>query len=118
LIEECPIGYASLLKQRPEVLSGVIEGIIDLANLADSRRRKLEDQARVALRTLWRDELLRGPTVVLPDLTLLPHRSVAMIRGRIHTHPPGPASSRLYKHGGLSLMEILTPWIVLAANPT
>jgi hypothetical protein len=112
------MGYALLLKPRPEVLSGEIEGIIDLANLADSRRRKLEDQARVALRTLWRDELLRGPTVVLPDLTLLPHRSVAMIRRRVQTHPPRSATSHLYKHGGLSLMEMLTPWIVLAANPT
>ena len=36
------MSYASLLKPRPEVLSGEIEGIIDLANLADSRRRKLE----------------------------------------------------------------------------
>lgn len=36
-----------------------------------------------------------------------------MVRGRVQTHPPGPASARLYKHGGLSLMEMLTPWIVL-----
>jgi hypothetical protein len=48
-----------------------------------------------------------------PDLTVIPHHRVAMIRGRVQTHPPGPASSRLYKHGGLSLMEMLTPWIVL-----
>lgn len=48
-----------------------------------------------------------------PDLTLIPHHGVAMVRGRVQTHPPGPASSRLYKHGGLSLMEMLTPWIVL-----
>lgn len=36
------MGYASLLRPRPEALSGEIEGIIDLANLADSRRKKLE----------------------------------------------------------------------------
>ena len=37
------MSFASLLKPRPEVLSDQgIEGIIDLANLADSRRRKLE----------------------------------------------------------------------------
>lgn len=36
------MSYASVLKPRPEALSGEIEGIIDLANLADSRRRKLE----------------------------------------------------------------------------
>jgi len=84
------MGYASLLKPRAETLAGEIEGIIDLANLADSRRRKLEAR---------------------PDL--LAHRRVAVSRGRVQTHPPGPAGSRLYKHGGLSLMEMLTPWIVL-----
>jgi hypothetical protein len=36
------MGYASFLKPRTEALSGEIEGIIDLANLADSRRKKLE----------------------------------------------------------------------------
>lgn len=48
-----------------------------------------------------------------PDLAVIAHRRVAMIRGRVQTHPPGPASARLYKHGGLSLMEMLTPWIIL-----
>lgn len=48
-----------------------------------------------------------------PDLLKLSGRNVAVIRGRVQTHPPGPASARLYKHGGLSLMEMLTPWVVL-----
>jgi hypothetical protein len=48
-----------------------------------------------------------------PDLRLISHRRVAMIRGRVQTHPPGPGGSRLYKHSGLSLMEMLTPWVVL-----
>lgn len=52
-----------------------------------------------------------------PDLALIPHRQVAMVRGRVQTHPPGPAGTRLYKHGGLSLMEMLTPWIVLESGP-
>lgn len=41
---------------------------------------------------------------------------VAMIRGRVQTHPPGDAANKLYKHGGLSLMEMLTPWFVLEAE--
>ncbi len=53
-----------------------------------------------------------------PDLALIPHRRVTMVRGRVQTHPPGPAGARLYKHGGLSLMEMLTPWIVLEAGGT
>jgi len=52
-----------------------------------------------------------------PDLAVIAHRQVAMIRGRVQTHPPGPAGARLYKHGGLSLMEMLTPWIVLEPRP-
>ena len=48
-----------------------------------------------------------------PDLAVYPERGVAVIKGRVQTHPPGKAASRLYKHGGLSIMEILVPWIVL-----
>lgn len=48
-----------------------------------------------------------------PDLLVLRDRNVAIIRGRVQTHPPGAAATKLYKHGGLSLMEMLTPWIVL-----
>ncbi len=48
-----------------------------------------------------------------PDLAVYPGRKVAVLRGRIQTHPPGKAASRLYKHGGLSIMEMLVPWIVL-----
>ena len=48
-----------------------------------------------------------------PDLAVLEDKGVAVIRGRVQTHPPGPAAAKLYKHGGLSLMEMLTPWIVL-----
>jgi hypothetical protein len=47
------------------------------------------------------------------DLAILPHAGVAMIRGRVQTHPPGQAANKLYKHGGLSLMEMACPWIVL-----
>ncbi len=47
------------------------------------------------------------------DLTVLRDRHLAIIRGRVQTHPSGAASSRLYKHGGLSLMETLVPWIEL-----
>lgn len=48
-----------------------------------------------------------------PDLAILKHAGVAMIRGRIQTHPSGQSANKLYKHGGLSLMEMLCPWIVL-----
>ncbi len=46
-------------------------------------------------------------------VAVLPDRDVAMIRGRVQTHPRGDAGRKLYRHGGLSLMEMLVPWIVL-----
>jgi len=48
-----------------------------------------------------------------PDLAILRHAGVAMIRGRVQTHPSGQSANKLYKHGGLSLMEMLCPWIML-----
>jgi len=47
------------------------------------------------------------------DIAVLSNHGITMVRGRAQIHPPGPASSRLYKHGGLSLMEMVVPWIVL-----
>lgn len=46
---------------------------------------------------------------------VLSDRGVAMIRGRVQTHPRGQGARRLYKHGGMSLMEMLVPWLVLEA---
>lgn len=46
---------------------------------------------------------------------VLSDRGVAMIRGRVQTHPRGEGARRLYKHGGMSLMEMLVPWLVLEA---
>lgn len=45
----------------------------------------------------------------------LADRGVAMIRGRVQTHPRGEGARKLYKHGGMSLMEMFTPWLVLEA---
>jgi hypothetical protein len=51
-----------------------------------------------------------------PDLQILPERRLAMLRGRVKNRPKGPAGNRLYRHGGLSLMEVLLPWLVLERN--
>lgn len=40
-------------------------------------------------------------------------RHVALIKGRVKTRSTGEAAAKLYKHGGLSLMEMLVPWIEL-----
>jgi hypothetical protein len=55
---------------------------------------------------------LKGPPPAHEDLAVYPGLDLAVVRGRVPLHPPGPASTKLYKHGGLSLMEMLTPWLV------
>lgn len=51
------------------------------------------------------------------DIYEVPSRKVAMVKGRVRTRSTGEAASRLYRHGGLSLMEMITPWIELEVNP-
>ena len=43
-------------------------------------------------------------------------RNVALVKGRVRTRSTGEAASKLYRHGGLSLMEMITPWIELEVN--
>jgi hypothetical protein len=49
-----------------------------------------------------------------PGLWIDSARRLAVLAGRIHNRPQAPSPSQsLYRHGGLSLMEMLTPWLVL-----
>jgi hypothetical protein len=48
-----------------------------------------------------------------PDLQVFSEPRLVMLRGRIKNRPKGPAGNRLYRHGGLSLMEMLLPWLIL-----
>jgi hypothetical protein len=59
------MSYASLLKPRAETLSGEIEGIVDLANLADPRRRKLEAKPEDFLALTYPTDDIRGVVSLL-----------------------------------------------------
>jgi len=48
-----------------------------------------------------------------PDVPYFPSRRLECLRGRVTTFGQGEPANRLYRHGGLSLMEMLTPWLVL-----
>ncbi len=50
---------------------------------------------------------------VCDDIYVDTSGKMAVLKGRIKTRSTGNAGKKLYKHGGLSLMEMLTPWIVL-----
>lgn len=49
-----------------------------------------------------------------PGLRVDTGRRLAILAGRGHNRPQAPSASQsVYRHGGLSLMEMLTPWLVL-----
>jgi hypothetical protein len=52
----------------------------------------------------------------LPELQIVADMNLAMIRGRIKNRPKGSSANKVFRHGGLSLMEILTPFILLEKN--
>jgi hypothetical protein len=62
-------------------------------------------------REFTEEELLPAET---PELFVDRERRLAAIRGRCHNRPqaPSPAQS-VYRHEGISLMEVLTPWLIL-----
>jgi hypothetical protein len=49
-----------------------------------------------------------------PGLWLDESRRLAVLAGRGHNRPQAPSASQsVYRHGGLTLMEMFTPWLVL-----
>lgn len=50
---------------------------------------------------------------VSDDIYICESQKTALIKGRVRTKSTGDAARKLYKHGGLSLMEMITPWIEL-----
>nr|NIR52950.1 hypothetical protein [candidate division KSB1 bacterium]NIS25262.1 hypothetical protein [candidate division KSB1 bacterium]NIT72166.1 hypothetical protein [candidate division KSB1 bacterium]NIU25971.1 hypothetical protein [candidate division KSB1 bacterium]NIU92047.1 hypothetical protein [candidate division KSB1 bacterium] len=48
-----------------------------------------------------------------PGLYFIGERRLAMLQGRIKNRPQGPSANKAYRHGGLSLMEMLTPWLII-----
>jgi hypothetical protein len=52
--------------------------------------------------------------VETPELFIDRERRVAAIKGRCHNRPQAPLPAQsVYRHEGISLMEVLTPWLVL-----
>lgn len=50
----------------------------------------------------------------VPGLWVDGSRRFATLAGRAHNRPQAPSASQsVYRHGGLSLMETLTPWLML-----
>jgi len=47
------------------------------------------------------------------ELQIFSQKRVAMLRGRIKNRPQGPSSNKIFRHGGMSLMEMLTPYVEL-----
>ena len=57
--------------------------------------------------------------VQIPDLSelqVVSDMNLAMIRGRIKNRPKGSSANKVFRHGGLSLMEMITPYLILERN--
>lgn len=58
-----------------------------------------------------------GPDESLPvdldEIQIIPEKRLGMLRGRIKNRPQGPAAKSAYRHGGMSLMEMLTPFLII-----
>lgn len=49
-----------------------------------------------------------------PELFIDRETRIAVIQGRCHNRPQAPSPSQsLFRHEGISLMEVLTPWLVM-----
>lgn len=53
---------------------------------------------------------------VSDDIYICESQKTALIKGRVRTKSTGDAARKLYKHGGLSLMEMILPWIELEVS--
>ena len=50
------------------------------------------------------------------DILVIQSQKMAMVKGRVRTRSSGEAARKLYRNGGLSFMEMITPWIELEAD--
>lgn len=62
-------------------------------------------------RLFLEEEMLPEPR---PGLWIDEKRRIGVVAGRCHNRPRGTSATQsLYRHGGLTLMEALTPWLLL-----
>lgn len=47
------------------------------------------------------------------ELKIISNRRLGIIKGRIKNRPKGHSANKVFRHGGLSLMEVLTPWLII-----
>lgn len=75
--------------------------------------RKAQETLRILDNDRFKEFDGNGFSFDSTELQVIPSRRVAMLRGRIKNRPQGPAANKVFRHGGMSLMEMLTPWIEL-----
>lgn len=49
----------------------------------------------------------------ITEIKIISNQRLAILKGRIKNRPKGPSSNKVFRHGGLSLMEVLTPWLII-----
>ncbi|MBW1708135.1 MAG: hypothetical protein JRJ86_23770 [Deltaproteobacteria bacterium] len=118
LFETAWMNIVQAIKGKKKIIITSDHGYIFFGTGMDFPRSPSETKALNAYfgndRNVPLEENLQLP--ISDDLFVVQSQNVAMVKGRVKTKSTGEAASKLYRHGGLSLMEMITPWIELKAN--
>jgi len=118
LFETAWMNIVQAIKGKKKIIITSDHGYIFFGTGMDFPRSPSETKALNAYfgndRNVPLEENLQLP--ISDDLFVVQSQNVAMVKGRVRTKSTGEAASKLYRHGGLSLMEMITPWIELKAN--
>lgn len=118
LFETAWMNIVQAIKGKKRIIITSDHGYIFFGTGMDFPRSPLETRALNAYfgndRNVSLEESAQPP--VSDDLFVVQSQNVAMVKGRVRTRSTGDAAGKLYRHGGLSLMEMITPWIELKVS--
>ncbi|MBW2737990.1 MAG: hypothetical protein JRE64_03885 [Deltaproteobacteria bacterium] len=118
LFETAWINIVQAIKGKKRIIITSDHGYIFFGTGMDSPRSSSEmRELNVCFGNDRNISLEKTPSIpVSDDIYICESQKTAMVKGRVRTKSTGDAARKLYKHGGLSLMEMITPWIELEVS--
>lgn len=104
IIQSIPKGYRIIITSDHGYI--YLNGGFESSEKAESALQFLEQN-----RSIFTGKIDEAQNI--QELKVLPDLNLAMIKGRIKNRPKGQSANKVFRHGGLSLMEVLTPWLVI-----
>ena len=117
LFETAWINLVQAVRNKKRLIITSDHGYVFFGTGLDTQRSNREQKILNDFFGNDRNKDITGVTV--PDHTDIfvdSSKNVAVLKGRVKTHSSGTAGQKLYKHGGLSLMEMLTPWVEMEVS--